>query len=144
MGKENELDIRWMMKKPTLEDYKLLHENSLLYPEDHEYEFLDAMINFRAFQLDSILYVWYNMGEGEKTIVKPIYILPYASEKDNLELKKVVAQQTILEVERGWLNEIYNEVQRMIEHIYIKMCRKCCVLIYVETFISVWCVGGVG
>ena len=107
MRTENELNIKWMLKKPTLEDYKLLHENSLLYPEEHEYEFLDAMINFRAFQLDSILYVWYNMGEGEKTIIKPIYILSHASEKDNLELKKVMVQETVLEIEREWLNKIY-------------------------------------
>jgi len=104
---EDELNIKWMLKKPTLEDYKLLHENNLLYPEDHEYEFLDAMINFRAFQLDSILYVWYNMGEGEKTIIKPIYILSHASKKDNLELKKVMIQETVLEIERKWLNKVY-------------------------------------
>jgi hypothetical protein len=47
------------------------------------------------------------MGEGEKTIIKPIYILSHASEKDNLELKKAVVQETVLEIEREWLNKVY-------------------------------------
>jgi hypothetical protein len=39
--------------------------------------------------------------------MQPHHILSHASKKDNLELKKAMVQETLLEIERERLNKIY-------------------------------------
>jgi hypothetical protein len=99
MEKERKLKITLEIREPTIGDEILFIENSGTYPKDSP---LRSQLNY-------VLRIRYDMGEGEQVIEKPISSVPSLEEDFNRNLRRFLVQGAVSKCINQWLDKIESE-----------------------------------